>query len=181
MNKGLPQWLLITLVLAFAGLGLMLFDAREDLHTYQTYFRDKSPDVSLRIGELSTRMDEAAFRKHFESVPIQCVAEQSTLGDRLCYSSIDSADGLPALTLLAFLNKGKLAFVIVQVPWWRHGTWLKSLKLKFGSFQKAGVTGDERGAVLRWALDNGFLEMSQKRAFNPMDWSTVMWTGTPSQ
>ncbi len=47
MTKGLPQWLLITLLIAFAGLGLMLFDAREDLHTYQTYFRDKTPDVNL--------------------------------------------------------------------------------------------------------------------------------------
>ncbi len=181
MNKGLPQWVLITVVIAFAALGLMLFDAREDLHTYQTYFRDKSPDVSLRIAELSTHMDEAALRKHFEGVPINCVAEQSTLGDRLCYSSIDSVDRLPALTLLAFLSKGKLAFVIVQVPWWKHGAWLKSLKLKYGSFKKAGVVGDERGAVLRWTLDNGFLEMSQNRAFNPLAWSTVFWTGSPNQ
>ncbi|MDZ7919679.1 hypothetical protein [Rhodoferax sp.] len=181
MDKEMPRWILVALAIAFAALGLMLLDAREDLHMYTTYFREKSPDVSLRIGELSSQMDEAALRQHFEGVPLNCVAETSTLGDRLCYSNIDSADRRAALALLAFLNKGRLAHVVVHVPWWKHGAWLRSLKLKYGASQNAGVVGDERGAVLRWNMDNGYLEMNQSRAFNPLTLSTLFWTASPKQ
>jgi hypothetical protein len=69
----------------------------------------------------------------------------------------------------------------VHVPWWRHGSWLTSLKRNYGTSQKAGMVGDSRGAVLRWKLDNGSLEFNERRSINPLTWSSLFWTGSPNR
>lgn len=177
MDKEIPNWMLVGLVIACALLGLMFFDQREKLHVYTKYFRERSPEVSLRLGELSSQMDEPAIRKHFDGVPLTCIAENGGLGDRVCYSPIDKADTLPAMTLAIFFSQGRLATVIVQMPWWTHGAWRDSLDSRNGPPQNAGTVAGQRGDVVRWRLNNGNLEMNRNRGINPLAWSAVMWTG----
>jgi hypothetical protein len=176
MDQELPKWMQVTLVVVLVLIGLMMFMERDKLHVYAIYFREKSPEIQVRFDELSSAMDEPAVRKHFDGVPLQCVAESGNLGDRACYSAIDRADGMPAMTLVLFLSKGKLARAVVQVPWWSHGTWFMSLKGRYGPPQSGGTLGGWRGPVSRWTILSGYLEMNRDRGYNPLSWSAAIWT-----
>jgi hypothetical protein len=176
MNQELPKWVQLTLVVVLVLMGLMMFMERDKLHVYATYFREKSPEIQVQFDALSSAMDEAAVRKHFDGVPLQCNAENGNLGDRACYSAIDRADGMPAMTLVVFFSKGKLVRAVVQMPWWSHGTWFASLKSRYGAPQHGGTLGGWRGPVSRWTIPSGYLEMNRDRGYNPLSWSAAIWT-----
>jgi len=179
MNRDLPKWLQVTLLVLVALLALMMFTQRDKLHVYSAYFRETSPEVQLRLAELSPLMDEAAVRKHFSNVQMSCVVQAGDLGDRVCYGSIDRADGLSAMTLALFFKNGKLVRSIVQFPWWSHKSWLRSLKSRYGTPGHGGSMGGGGGPVLRWKTENGTLEMNRDRSLNPLAWSVMLWTAAP--
>lgn len=174
MNQELPKWLQVTLVSVLVALGLMMFLQRDRLHVYSRYMREKSPEITMRFAELSHDMDEAAVRKHYEGVGLQCASEGGSLGDRVCYASIDRADGMAAMTLATFFVKGKLVRALVQMPWWSHGTWQKALKAQYGLYQHAGP-------VLRWTIPNGSLEANRNRGINPLSPSVLMWMASEAK
>lgn len=179
MDREIPRWMVITMLTVVGLLAIMMFISRDCLHVYQTYFRERSPEITTHFNALSVEMDEAAVRQHFSGVALNCIPESgSDLGDRVCYSSISKADGQAALTLAIFSKKGKLTHAIVQIPWWAHRTWLQSLKTRHGQFRYAGVVGGGGGPVLRWELPGGYLEMNRDRGYNPLTWSVLIWTGT---
>lgn len=177
MERETPRWLLSLFFVATCLIALMLFLNRDRLHVYQTYFRENSPEVTLRFEELSKDMDEATIRQHFQGVQLDCFNQSSGMGDRTCYTPTSKADGLPALTLAIFFKKGKLSTAIVQVPWWAHPSWLKRLKLQASQPRQDGTTPG-RGAVLRWDLPNGYLNFNQNRGIDPLGWSVLVWVGT---
>lgn len=160
---------------------LLVFSRYDRLHVYGIYLREKSPEISTRLGALSTAMDESAIRRHFDGVPLTCIAQGpggGDLGERVCYASIDKADGDAALTLAAFFNKGKLARVIVQTPWWVNKSWHRRFNAQFGAAQTAGrIDRLFGGPVLRWSMPNGIVETNRDRSFNPLDWNVIVWTG----
>lgn len=181
MNQELPKWLQVTLVIVLVALGLMMFLQRDRLHVYSRYMREKSPEINMRFAELSHDMDEAAVRKHYEGAGLQCASEGGSLGDRVCYASIDRADGMAAMTLATFFVKGKLVRALVQMPWWSHGTWQKALKAQYGLYQYAGTVGAMQGPVLRWTIPNGSLETNRNRGINPLSPSVVIWTASEAK
>ena len=179
MNEPLGKWTKITLAVFLCVVALVLLGNQDRMHIYSTYFRETSPQVQMRLGELSGDMDEAAIRKHFDDVPFKCHNEPlatTGLGDRLCYTNIDKADGLPAFTLVTFFKKGRLSHAVVQVPWWVHGSWRDRLVAQYGKANRAGVVSRLGGPVLRWPMPNGHLEYNRERSLNPLEWSAVFWT-----
>jgi hypothetical protein len=183
MNKDVPKWVQISIVLVIAVVALLVFTSQDRIHVYGTYLREKSPEITTNLLALSIGMDEAMLRKHFEGVPLTCVGQgpgADTLGDRVCHTSIDKADGDAALTLAAFFRKGRLAHLIVQMPWWVHKSWVSRFTAQFGQPSYAGVTGGLGGPVLRWTMPNGYVESSRDRSFNPLNWNVIIWTSAQS-
>lgn len=180
MNKDLPRWVQVAIVLVIAVVALLVFSSQDRIHVYGTYLREKSPHIATNLPSLSVEMDEVMLRKHFEGLPLTCIGQgpgSDALGERVCYASIDRADGDAALTLAAFFRKGRLAHVTVQMPWWVHESWARRLTAQFGQPSQAGVVSRFGGPVLRWSTPNGFVESNRDRSWNPLNWNAVFWTG----
>ncbi len=180
MNQDLPKWVKIVGGIVIGVFALLVFSNYDRMHVYGTYLREKSPEITTRLMDLSVDMDEAAIRRHFEGVPLNCIGQWpggDNLGDRVCYAAVDKADGDAALTLAVFFKKGKLAHAIVQVPWWVHKTWMRRLMAQFGQPQRAGMVSRFGGPVLRWSMPNGYVEFNRDRSFNLLDWNVIMWSG----
>lgn len=179
MNTEIPKWVRNLIVLTFVVVGLMVFFARDRLHVYEYYLREKLPRISTDFAALSADMDEAALRKHYASVPLRCVAQgpiDDSLGERVCYESIERADGDAALALAAFFHNGKLVRVMVQTPWWVHASWIQRLTTQYGSAVRA-VGGSTMGAPsLRWTMPNGHVEINRDRSWNLLKWNVILWT-----
>ncbi|MDP3702664.1 MAG: hypothetical protein Q8R72_17325 [Hylemonella sp.] len=145
------------------------------LHMYQTYFGQASPEVAMRYELLSPSMDEAAVRRHFEGMALNCVAENTGMGDRVCYAAVDMADGVPALGVALFFRKGRLNQSVVQVPWWRHLRQKQRLLALHGEPQLQQQPGET--PLLAWRMPHGLLVFNQDRIsdLNPLSWSVVMW------
>jgi hypothetical protein len=181
MNNSLPKWIQIVMALLVTTVALLVFLNHDRMHVYGTYLREKSPEITTRLLDLSTEMDEPQLKKHFEAVSLTCVdqtPESNGLGDRVCYSAIDKADGDAALTLAAFLRQGKLAHVIVQVPWWVHKSRITRLTAQFGQPSRAGLVARFGGPVLRWTLPSGHIDVNRDRSFNVLNWNVILWTGS---
>lgn len=179
----IPSWPKFFGLAALVALALLVFTHRDRMGVYGTYFRETSPSVQTRLADLSVGMNEAAVRKHFDGVPLQCVAQApgaDMLGERACYAQIDRADGQAALMLATFFNRGHLVRTVVQVPWWVHGVWIQRFTAQWGAPVRAGRVSLLGGAILRWTMPNGQLEFNQDRSFNPLDWNVIIWTGKPS-
>ena len=172
MNRDLPKWLQVLCVAALVLLALLVFFNRHRMDVYGTYIRESSPSVTIRLADLSADMDEAAVLRHFNGVPLRCVAEDpgnANLGERVCYANIDKADGDAALVLATFFNQGKLVRALVQVPWWVHGVWLQRFNTQYGQAERLG-------SMLRWKMPNGQVEFDRSRSFNPLEWNVILWT-----
>jgi hypothetical protein len=181
MKQDLAKWVKKVGLAVMALMVLLIFFNQDRMDVYGTYLRQKSPEITTHLTELSTEMDEAMIRQHFKDVPLRCVAQgagSDGLGDRVCYASIDKADGDAALTLAVFFRKGRLAHAIIQIPWWVHTTWVRRLTSQFGSSQHAGRISLLGGTMQRWQMPNGFVEFNGSRSFNPLEWNVVFWTGT---
>lgn len=181
MNKDLPKWVNITGAILIGIVALLVFFNYDRIHVYGTYIREKSPEIATRFVDLSADMDEAAARKHFEGVPFSCTAQgpgSDSLGDRVCYTAIDKADGDAALMLAVFFRKGKLAHAMIETPWWVHKTWMQRFMTDFGQPQRAGMVSRFGGPVMRWSMPNGYVETRRDRSFNPLEWNVILWTGT---
>lgn len=181
MSESLPTWFK---TIAFAVLGLMavlVIANRHRLDVYGTYIRQKSPVIATRLADLSADMDEAAVRKHFEGVPFSCAAEPpgpDSLGDRVCYTPVDKADGDAALLLATFFKRGRLSSAIIHVPWWVHKTWKQRLIAQFGQPRQVGLASGFGGPILRWSMPKGYVEFNRDRGVNVLEWNSLVWTGT---
>jgi hypothetical protein len=173
------KWTIVVVLCMVVVLGIFNF---QRIPTYRAWLNEKSPEVAMRYDQLSGQMDEAALRKHFEGVALQCYNEPDQPGrvaERICWTGIAKADGGTALTMAAFLDKGHLASVVVHVPWWVHGAWRDRLVAQYGKANRAGFVSALGGPVLRWTLPNGTLEYNRDRSLNPLEWSAVFWKAGP--
>ena len=110
MNKDLPKWVQAAIVLVIAAVALLVFSSQDRIHVYGTYLRERSPHITTNLPALSVETDETMLRKHFEGVPLTCIGQcpgNDALGERVCYASIDKADGDAALTMAAFFSQGQ--------------------------------------------------------------------------
>lgn len=180
MSMNLPTWLKATGIVVIALLTVSVVANSHRLDVYGTYIRQKSPEIATRLIDLSVEMDEAAVRKHFEGAQLSCVAEgpgAGSLGDRVCYTPLDKADGDAALMLAAFFRQGKLSSAIVHVPWWVHKTWMHRLTEQFGPPRPAGRVSRFGGPILRWSMSNGYVEFNRDRGIDVLEWNSLVWTG----
>jgi hypothetical protein len=168
------EWWLkyVLLIVLLTGAGLAAYN-HERLHVYQAYFRDKSPEIRMRYELLSPDMDEAAVRRHFPDVPLRCEAEPSSLGDRVCYASVEMADGVPALGVALFFEQGRLRRSLIQVPWWRHLLQKQRLETVHGPAPRQSG----QPVLMAWPMPRGLLVFNRDRVsrWNPLAWSVVMW------
>ena len=179
MTEVIGRFFKYLLVFVLGAGGLVMALSHDRLHVYQSALRETSPQITMRYEQLSVDMDEAAARRHFAGVNLDCFGqpkEANGLGDRVCYAPIDAVDGNAALTLALFFNKGRLSVAVVHVPWWRHVGMRKRLLARYGEPGSGGVT-DKDTPILRWKLPNGDLDFVRDRDLNPLNWSGVVWLG----
>lgn len=169
------KWILAGLLAIALVLVLVNFSR---LHMYRTYFGERSPEVSMRYELLAAAMDEAAVRRHFEGIALNCVPEGSGLGDRVCYASVERADGVPALGVALFFRKGRLQHSVVQVPAWRHLLQKQRLIAAYGPPRMREDPGE--APLLTWQLPKGLLVYNRDRIsnLNPLAWGVVMWSAS---
>lgn len=179
MTEAIGRFFKYLLVLLLGVIGLVLVLSHDRLHVYRGFLNETSPQITMRYEQLSVDMDEAAVRRHFAGVTLDCFGQPKAangLGDRVCYAPIDGVDGNAALTLALFFNKGRLSVAVVHVPWWRHLGMKRRLLARYGEPGSGGVT-DKGDPVLRWKLPNGDLDFARDRDINPLNWSGVVWIG----
>ena len=179
MNKDLPKWVQVFIVLVIGVAALLVFFSRDRIHVYGTYLREKSPHINTQLSFLTADMNEAMIQKHFEGLPLRCYGQrpgEDALGDRVCHASIDRADGDAALTLAVFFRKGRLAHLLVQMPWWVHASWVQRLTAQFGAPYVAGSASRMGEPVLRWTLQHGYVDTNRNRSFNPLNWNAILWS-----
>jgi hypothetical protein len=183
-NVGLVVFLILCLVFVTIWLNV------DRLHVYQKYWTQTSQPISMRLTGLNSQMTEEALRQHFAPVMLTCINQpkaQNSMGDRVCYAAIDRADNLPALTLAGFFDQGRLRFVLMHTPWWAHQRWLNQIVHSHGVANRAGQTPNShmsnafgQSPVLRWQLPKGHIEFNRDRGFDPLAWSTLLWTASRS-
>ena len=177
LTQPLPRWAKWLLGVLAVVIALVVLPNVASLHVYEKHFRGNAPQVRLRFDELSSTMDEAAVRAHFQGqAPLTCIPEtQSTLGNRVCYTALRKANGEPALTMALFLRDGRLRHGVLHVPWWAHGAVQAGFTRDYGQPRPSGV--DESGKrLVRWTMAGGKLEMNDSRYFGPLNHSTAFWT-----
>lgn len=169
-------WLKCILVIVLLMAATLAAANYERLHVYQRYFLETSPSVTMRYEQLSGSMDEAAVRRHFEGTSLNCAPEGGGLGDRVCYAHVDEVDGMPALSMALFFNKGRLGHALIQTPWWHHLRQKQRLLAKWG--QPHAHQQSEDVPLLAWNLPNGQVVYNSERVsnLNPMAWGILMWT-----
>jgi hypothetical protein len=177
LNRPLPRPVTIPLLLVSAYAVLMMLINFPSLHVYQKYFGETLPRTSVPWQALSSAMDEPALRAQFAGLPLRCLADASHLGDRVCYAAVQEVDGHPALTLALFLRKGRLTLATVHVPWWAHGRAADALALRLGASRPA--SGGPLTALRRWTVPGGVVDMNERRSFNLLGWSAIVWTPRP--
>ena len=180
MNPTAIRVLRASVLALFLLVALAVFTSRSQLDMYGRYLRETSPAVTLRLNQLSAQMDETTLQRHFDGVPMRCTAQApgaDQLGERVCYSAIDSADGQAALLMAAFFSGGQLKRVTVQLPWWVHGHWVTQFNGSWGKPIQAGRVSLLGGPVLRWTLPNGYVEFNARRELNPLGLNVIVWTG----
>ena len=173
MNRPLPRSVTIPLLvlLAYAVLmGLINFPV---LHVYQKHFRETLPKTSVPWQSLSPALDEPALRALFPGLPLRCMADGGTMGDRVCFAAVEEVDGYPALTIALFLRKGRLTLATVHVPWWGHGRAAEALA-RLGPSEPA--SGGTSTRLRRYIVANGVVDMNERRSFNLLSWSAIVWT-----
>lgn len=149
------------------------------LHVYLKYWGTQSPRIDMPYKALSRDMDEKALRATMSTLPLNCIAEDKArngLGDRVCYSALNAADGAPALTAAFFFDDGRLAHAIVQVPWWGHHAAVRSLVARLGmpdAIQDQPVRGNR---LVQWRVPDGLVEFNRDPGWDPLGWSAVYWT-----
>jgi hypothetical protein len=174
LNRPLPRWILFPLLLLLAYAGLLMLMNFSTLHIYQKYFGETLPRTSVPWQALSSALDESALRAQFPAVPLRCMADDSHIGDRVCYAAVRDVDGFPALTLALFLQKGRLTLATVHVPWWGHGRAAEQLARNLGTSELA--SGGPGTMLRRWTVPSGFVDMNARRSWNVLDWSAIVWT-----
>lgn len=171
-------WVKPAAALLLGLVAMLLLTSLSRHHVYVTHLTEKLPEISMRYEQLSGEMDEAALTGHFQETPLTCLNDPGvpkSLGDRVCYLSVDKVDGFPALTMVLFLRGGKLASAVVHVPWWRHGTAQSRLKDTHGSGVALSRMAFFQGPLLQWKLPRGEIYMNRDREVHPLAWSAVWW------
>lgn len=172
-ESAVEWWLKHVLLIALlAGAGLAAYNY-DRLHVYQTYFREKSPEIRMRYELLSPDMDEAAVQRHFPGVPLRCEGEPSKLGERVCHAWVEMADGVPALGVALFFEQGRLRRSLIQVPWWRHLLQKQRLETDYGPPERQSG----QPVLMAWRMPHGLLVFNRDRvsSWNPLAWSVLMW------
>lgn len=145
------------------------------LHVYRKHLMQTSPEVRVPWTHLSAEMNEAEAKALFAGLPLYCLDDATSMGQRSCYASVDKADGYPALTVVMFFGAGRLRVATLHVPWWGHDEAVETLLTQFGP-SRVARTGSSTGPLRRWELQNGTIDINHHRAANVLAWSAVVWT-----
>lgn len=174
LNQPLPTWLVRTLMVVFGVLVVLGISGFGKYHIYQKYFRESIPAAELSFDALDASLTEADILARFARQPMRCtfqdVVANGGMGDRVCFTALNTANGHPALTAGFFFVKGKLNLALLHVPWWAHGRAMEATQRKFGP---GAIAPD---GLRAWKLTHGKLEMNQRRSLNPLSWSALVWT-----
>ena len=158
-------------------IAMILLAQKNYLNEYWLYFTEQRKPASFNFLELSESWTERSLRERFSGYPIGCYQYQGDLPvDRACGVDVSSHNGVPALYISFFFADGHLDQVSVNIPWWSHGTALKSMVAAFGQ-PTASQSRFRAGVRLHgWPLRNGAaLFFNRDRPVNPLTWNAIYW------
>ncbi|APW36696.1 hypothetical protein RD110_05395 [Rhodoferax koreense] len=167
-------FILLILLLLAAGLA---WRHRGDADAYRRHFLQAQPAASPRFDELSSAMDEAALQRHLAGVPLRCISEtreRQTLGDRVCWADIARVDAVPAMQFAAYFNRGRLAYVAIDLPWWAHHAALRQAMAQLGAPEAIDAKTAAQPAV-QWRTKGGRLRLNRDPGFDPLATSALQW------
>jgi hypothetical protein len=173
LQRPMPRSVVWALIVAAILLAIAVLPHARSLHIYERHLRSEAPEVQVAFERLDGKMDEAAFQAQLPGVKMRCYAEPEA-GRRVCFADLRSANGVPALVLAAFFQRGRLTTAFLHVPWWAHGRARDALNARWGASVPGGK--DETGKPMRhWKLPNGTIAMNDSRYAHPLQWSAVVW------
>lgn len=168
----------IAVIAAFAVLSTALNLPK--LHVYLKYWGAASPRIAMPYQAFGTEMDEQALRAKLAPLGLRCEAETqgAKLGERVCWASLDEADGAPAMSLACFFRNGHLAHVVIDVPWWGHHAMVRRLLATLGA--PTALDGQAmQPPLMHWRVAHGTVSINRAPGWDPLAWSVVMWNAQP--
>lgn len=131
------------------------------------------PAVELDFKTLSSRLDEKEIVRQFSSIRFKCEAENTELGDRVCYGNISSFNNVPAQYAAFFFKAGSLFNVKFAIKSEDHAKLVDMLKARYGKWESDSARRDKQDyAIVTWTFNTGTL------AINEVGYgaeSTVFW------
>lgn len=170
LSQPMPRWLTRTLLAVFVLLAVIGVSGFGRYHVYQKHFRETIADTPTRFRDLRPGMTDKEVMAMYPGMPWRCTYQDAAagMGDWVCFSSLNTADGYPALTMGFFFTKKKLTMGLVHVPWWAHGRAQETMRKLYGPPVRYQ-------GLLRWRMPDGTLDMNPARSFNPVWWSAIVW------
>jgi hypothetical protein len=147
------------------------------MHVYLKYWGGPSPSIAMPWQALSADMDEKALLAA-APLPLKCIEQSKAsngLGGRVCYGSLDAVDGAPALGVAFFLDEGRLAHAVVQVPWWAHHRAARQAIARLGMPEAIQDRPAKGNRLMQWRLANGLVEINRDPGWNPLQWGAIYW------
>jgi hypothetical protein len=123
-----------------------------------------SPPAALNMSALSSGVREQDLRAAIPDVGLECHAQPSEYGNRVCVAAISSFNGVPARYLTFFLADEQLSALKLAYQRAYHRQLINAIQADHG----APINSDEapqpgQPAVLRWRVGGGVLVTLDER------------------
>jgi len=128
--------------------------------------------ATIDFNKLSSNISEADIISTYSKLHLDCGHESSELGDRSCYTSINSINGADALFLVFFFNKSKLNLIKMDFTSSGHEDVLVKLKSQYGNPAKFKKS-KQPIPLIKWVLKQGIITTNESAYRNRK--TQVLW------
>lgn len=123
-----------------------------------------SPSAALNMSALNSSVREQDLRAAIPDVGLECHAQQSEYGDRVCVAAISAFNGIPARYLTFFLADEHLTALKLAYQRAYHRQLINAIQADHGAPLKSEeVPQPGQPGVLRWRVGGGMLVTLDER------------------
>jgi len=117
-----------------------------------------NPSVALNMSALSNAVKEQDLRAAMPDIGLDCHAQPSEYGNRVCVAAISAFNGIPARYLTFFLAEDRLGALKLAYQRSYHRQLINAIQAEHGAPLNSGeVPQPDQPAVLRWHVGGGVL------------------------
>ncbi len=123
-----------------------------------------NPPAALNMSALNNAVREQDLRAAMPDVDLDCHAQQSEYGDRVCVAAISAFNGIPARYLTFFLAADQLTALKLAYQRAYHRQLINTIQANHGApINSEEVPQPGQPAVLRWRVGGGVLVTLDER------------------